>query len=177
MCGIVGLFASDQSQISASIPEVVRTMAGTLRHRGPDSEGFADCSGLSIGMTRLSIIDLRTGDPPIANEDNSVWVVFNGEIYNYAERRVALVAAGHVFRTQTDTEVIVHAYEEHGLRCVEQFRGMFSFAIWDANLGQLFLARDRFGIKPLCRSGTSLGFAMAVRRVPGSGRPVSRVVS
>ena len=100
-------------------------------------------------MTRLSIIDLETGDPPIANEDGSVWVVFNGEIYNYAERRARLLAAGHEFRTQTDTEVIVHEYEELGLACVEQFRGMFSLAVWDANKGQLLLARDRFGIKPL----------------------------
>ena len=140
-------------------------MAGTLHHRGPDSEGFVDYPGVSIGMTRLSIIDLETGDPPIANEDGSVWVVFNGEIYNYAERRARLVAAGHEFRTQTDTEVIVHEYEEHGAACVEQFRGMFSLAVWDARRGELLLARDRFGIKPLyvaAQSG-SLAFASEMK--------------
>ncbi len=126
MCGIVGLLAPVEPESPESPSSVVRRMAGTLHHRGPDSEGFVDYPGVSIGMTRLSIIDLETGDPPIANEDGSVWVVFNGEIYNYAERRARLVAAGHEFRTQTDTEVIVHEYEEHGSACVEQFRGMFS---------------------------------------------------
>src|SRR5665647_453370 len=146
---------------------MVRTMAGTLHHRGPDSQGFVDYPGVSIGMTRLSIIDLETGDPPIANEDESVWVVFNGEIYNYAERRARLVAAGHEFRTRTDTEVIVHEYEEHGAACVEQFRGMFSLAVWDARRGELLLARDRFGIKPLYVSAQngSLAFASEMKAI------------
>ena len=140
-------------------------MAGTLHHRGPDAEGFVDYPGVSIGMTRLSIIDLETGDPPIANEDGSVWVAFNGEIYNYAERRAHLVATGHEFRTKTDTEVIVHEYEEHGSACVEQFRGMFSLAVWDARKGELLLARDRFGIKPLyvCAHRGSLAFASEMK--------------
>jgi asparagine synthase (glutamine-hydrolysing) len=140
-------------------------MVGTLHHRGPDAAGFIDYPGVSMGMARLSIIDLDTGDPPIANEDGSVWVVFNGEIYNYAERRAHLIAAGHEFHTQTDTEVIVHEYEEHGPACVESFRGMFSFAVWDANKGQLLLARDRFGIKPLYVSVChgSLAFASEIK--------------
>jgi asparagine synthase (glutamine-hydrolysing) len=149
MCGIVGLLAPAHASGSEQPSDVVRRMAGTLRHRGPDSDGFVDYQGVSIGMARLRIIDLETGDPPIANEDRSVWVVFNGEIYNYAARRARLIAAGHQFHTQTDTEVIVHEYEESGLACVELFRGMFSLAVWDADKGQLFLARDRFGIKPL----------------------------
>lgn len=165
MCGIVGLLAPVTSGYPEQPSDVVRRMAGTLHHRGPDAQGFVDYPGVSIGMTRLSIIDLETGDPPIANEDGSVWVVFNGEIYNYAERRARLLAAGHEFRTQTDTEVIVHEYEEHGAACVESFRGMFGLAVWDADKGQLLLARDRFGIKPLYISGQrgSLAFASEIK--------------
>ncbi len=165
MCGIVGLLAPVEAESQQSPSSVVRRMAGTLHHRGPDAQGFVDYPGVSIGMTRLSIIDLDTGDPPIANEDGSVWVVFNGEIYNYAERRARLIAAGHEFRTMTDTEVIVHEYEEHGAACVEQFRGMFSFAVWDARKGELLLARDRFGIKPLYVSAQrgSLAFASEMK--------------
>jgi len=167
MCGIVGLLAPASSQSEPSLGDLVRTMAGTLQHRGPDSQGFVDYPGVSIGMTRLSIIDLETGDPPIANEDESVWVVFNGEIYNYAERRARLVAAGHEFRTRTDTEVIVHEYEEHGAACVEQFRGMFSLAVWDVRRSELLLARDRFGIKPLyvASQDGSLAFASEMKAV------------
>jgi asparagine synthase (glutamine-hydrolysing) len=165
MCGIVGLLAPVEAESQQSPSNVVRRMAGTLHHRGPDAQGFVDCPGVSIGMTRLSIIDLETGDPPIANEDGTVWVAFNGEIYNYAERRAHLIAAGHEFSTMTDTEVIVHEYEEHGPACVEQFRGMFSFAVWDARKGELLLARDRFGIKPLYVSaqGGSLAFASEMK--------------
>ena len=176
MCGIVGLLAPLTVQSPELPADVVRRMAGTLRHRGPDSDGFVDYPGVSIGMTRLSIIDLETGDPPIANEDGSVWVVFNGEIYNYAERRAHLLAAGHEFRTQTDTEVIIHEYEEHGLGCVDQFRGMFSFAIWDARKGQLMLARDRFGKKPLfiaARDGL-LAFASEMKALLRSRGSIAR---
>ena len=167
MCGIVGLLAPETSGYPDQPSDVVHRMAGTLRHRGPDAEGFVNYPGVSIGMTRLSIIDLDTGDPPIANEEGSVWVVFNGEIYNYAERRARLIAAGHEFRTQTDTEVIVHEYEEHGAACVEQFRGMFSLAVWDARRGELLLARDRFGIKPLYVSAQngSLAFASEMKAI------------
>jgi asparagine synthase (glutamine-hydrolysing) len=166
MCGIAGLLCPACDSMDGQSPAaMVRRMAGRLHHRGPDSDGFVDHPGVSIGMTRLSIIDLETGDPPIANEDGTVWVVFNGEIYNYAERRRHLIAAGHRFKTQTDTEVIVHEYEEHGSACVEYFRGMFSFAIWDAAKNELFLARDRFGIKPLyvCESRGRLAFASEMK--------------
>lgn len=149
MCGIVGLLTPADFHGRERCADTVHRMAGTLVHRGPDSQGSVEQTGVSIGMTRLSVIDLETGDPPISNEDGSVWVVFNGEIYNYAERRSRLIAKGHDFRTQSDTEVIVHEYEELGPACVEQFRGMFSFAVLDAKKGQLLLARDRYGIKPL----------------------------
>jgi asparagine synthase (glutamine-hydrolysing) len=165
MCGIIGLLTATEPGTPEDVPALVRRMAGKVHHRGPDSEGFVDQPGVSIGMTRLSIIDLETGDPPIANENGSIWVVFNGEIYNYAERRARLAAAGHTFRTQTDTEVIVHEYEERGAECVKQFRGMFSLAIWDERTRHLTLARDRFGIKPLylaSRQG-SLAFASELR--------------
>jgi asparagine synthase (glutamine-hydrolysing) len=165
MCGIVGILAPGEPEGPLLPSALVRKMAATLHHRGPDSEGFVDAPGASIGMTRLSIIDLETGDPPIANEDSSVWVVFNGEIYNYAERRARLMAAGHVFRTQTDTEVIVHEYEEHGTACVDHFRGMFSLAVWNDRKKELVLARDRFGIKPLylALSGRRLAFASEIK--------------
>ena len=165
MCGIVGLVVPLEAESDRPVASVVREMAATLDHRGPDARGFVDYPGASIGMTRLSIIDLETGDPPIANEDESLWVVFNGEIYNYASRRAHLIAAGHSFRTQTDTEVIVHEYEEHGPACVQQFRGMFSLAVWDSRKGTLLLARDRFGIKPLyvaAREGR-LAFASEIK--------------
>ena len=108
------------------------------------------CSGpVGLGFRRLSIIDLNSGHQPLSNEDGTIWIVFNGEIYNYQELRSFLLTKGHVFRTQTDTEVIVHLYEEFGPQCLEKLRGMFAFAIWDENTQTLFLARDRVGIKPL----------------------------
>lgn len=165
MCGVVGLFTPVEPPGVDGPAVVVRRMARRLSHRGPDSEGFVDRPGASMGMTRLSIIDLETGDPPISNEDGSLWVVFNGEIYNYAERRTRLITAGHQFKTHTDTEVIVHEYEERGPACVDQFRGMFSFAIWDTTRGHLLLARDRYGIKPLyvaARDGC-LAFASEIK--------------
>jgi asparagine synthase (glutamine-hydrolysing) len=124
-------------------------MADAIAHRGPDDEGYYISGPVGFGFRRLSIIDLNTGHQPISNEDGSVWIVFNGEIYNYQALRQQLQSKGHVFRTQTDTEVIVHLYEEFGESCVEQLRGMFAFAIWDDRQKTLFLARDRVGIKPL----------------------------
>jgi len=118
-------------------------------HRGPDESGLHLEPGLALGHRRLSIIDLSSGQQPLFNEDGSVVVVYNGEIYNFQELAEELQAAGHIFRTHCDTEVIVHAWEEWGERCVERFRGMFAFALWDRNSGTLFLARDRLGIKPL----------------------------
>ena len=124
-------------------------MCGVLAHRGPDDQGFYLGSGAGLGMRRLSIIDLETGHQPVHNEDGSVWAVLNGEIYNFEELRARLARQGHRFYTGTDTEVIVHLYEEHGPRCVHWMRGMFAFAVWDERRRRLLLARDRLGIKPL----------------------------
>jgi asparagine synthase (glutamine-hydrolysing) len=124
-------------------------MCQTLHHRGPDDEGFYTDGRAHLAMRRLSIIDLDTGHQPLSNEDGTLWLVFNGEIYNYRELRAQLVQQGHRFATQSDTEVIVHAYETWGTQCVNHFNGMFAFAIWDTRNQQLFLARDRLGIKPL----------------------------
>jgi asparagine synthase (glutamine-hydrolysing) len=146
MCGIAGIFDLAGGPVHA---EEVRSMCAALVHRGPDGEGTYLGRGVGLGMRRLSIIDLETGDQPVRNEDGSVWVVFNGEIYNYRELREQLEARGHHFYTHTDTEVIVHLYEERGTRCVDSLRGMFAFAVWDERAGQLMLARDRLGIKPL----------------------------
>jgi asparagine synthase (glutamine-hydrolysing) len=144
ICGFVGLHDEP----------LLRRMTRRLVHRGPDDEGFylngsAGSAGVGLGMRRLSIIDLAGGHQPMANEDQTVRVVFNGEIYNYRELREGLLAKGHTFSTNSDTEVIVHLYEEHGDSCVEHLEGMFAFALWDTNREQLLLARDRLGIKPL----------------------------
>ncbi len=165
MCGICGKFNFDhQAPIDS---ELLRSMARSIAHRGPDDEGFYIDGAVGLGFRRLSIIDLAAGHQPLANEDESVWIVFNGEIYNYQELREGLVQKGHVFRTHTDTEVIVHLYEEFGEACVEKLRGMFAFAIWDSRAKQLFLARDRVGIKPLYYylSDESLIFASEVKAI------------
>lgn len=145
MCGIAGYVLRDQP---AELGRV-RTMCDQIRHRGPDDEGFYVEGGCALGMRRLSIIDLSGGHQPIANEDRSVWVVFNGEIYNYRELRSSLEARGHRFQTNSDTETLVHLYEQEGPNGVARLRGMFAYAIWDARRRRLFLARDRFGKKPL----------------------------
>jgi len=147
MCGIAGIVGADRSyQVdSASIHH----MCQTIVHRGPDDEGIYAKGCVGLGMRRLSIIDLCTGQQPIHNEDRSIWVVFNGEIYNFPELRPELEADGHRFYTQSDTEVIVHLYEEYGADCVNRLRGMFAFALWDEAKQTLLLARDRFGKKPL----------------------------
>jgi asparagine synthase (glutamine-hydrolysing) len=156
MCGIFGLVARDSSEPPTEA--ALRRMSRTLLHRGPDGGGEHLDGALGFGMRRLSIIDLETGDQPLANEDGSIWIVFNGEIYNYRELAAELAARGHRFRTRSDTEVIVHLYEEMGERCVERLRGMFAFAIWDTSRRTLFLARDRLGIKPLYYAETARGF-------------------
>jgi len=142
-------------------------MADTIAHRGPDDEGYYVSGPVGLGFRRLSIIDLATGHQPISNEDGTIWIVFNGEIYNYQDLRTFLQGKGHIFKTQTDTEVIVHLYEEFGEDCVEKLRGMFAFAIWDEREKSLFLARDRVGIKPLYYwlSDKSLIFASEIKAI------------
>ena len=147
MCGIVGIFdLAGKREIDRGLLD---RMNETQHHRGPDGGGLHVEPGVGLGHRRLSIIDLATGQQPLYNEDGSVVVIFNGEIYNFQELIPELVALGHVFRTKSDTEVIVHAWEAWGERCVERFRGMFAFALWDRNRETLFLARDRLGVKPL----------------------------
>jgi asparagine synthase (glutamine-hydrolysing) len=147
MCGICGMVNSDFEK-SVEQP-LIKKMCDAIYHRGPDDDGIYVHKNVGIGMRRLSIIDLVTGKQPISNEDGSVWIVFNGEVYNHKHIRYELEARGHTFSTNTDTETIVHAYEEYGRDCVQKLNGMFAFAIWDNRKKQLFLARDRIGIKPL----------------------------
>lgn len=147
MCGICGKVGFEQD---ATVNRaLIGDMLHTIRHRGPDDEGVYLAPQVGLGFVRLAIIDLATGHQPLSNEDGTIWIVFNGEIYNYRELRKVLVEKGHVLKTQSDTEVIVHLYEEFGAACVEKLRGMFAFAIWDQNTKSLLLARDRIGIKPL----------------------------
>ena len=147
MCGIAGRFNFDRAHAVSRADLVAMTDA--VIHRGPDAGGYFVDGALGLGHRRLSIIDLATGDQPIGNEDGSIQVVFNGEIYNFADVRRELIAHGHRFRTNSDTEVIAHGYEQWGERCVDWFRGMFAFAVWDARARRLLLARDRLGVKPL----------------------------
>src|SRR5260370_39280436 len=151
MCGITGIFAYGQTEPSVS-EALLQTMAQAMAHRGPDDSGIyvnAD-HRLGFGFRRLSIIDLSpAGHQPMSNEDGTIWIVFNGEIYNHAEQRPVLTSKGHTYRGRSDTETIVHLYEEHGENCVKYLRGMFAFAIWDEKRRRLFVARDRLGIKPL----------------------------
>jgi len=147
MCGICGIFDyGSRKDVSQAL---LRKMCDTIIHRGPDEEGYYTSGSIGLGMRRLSIIDLQTGQQPIHNEEKSVWVINNGEIYNFQELRESLQKKGHHFYTKSDTEVIVHLYEDHGIDCVQHLRGMFAFAIWDTNEQKLFLARDRLGKKPL----------------------------
>jgi asparagine synthase (glutamine-hydrolysing) len=165
MCGIAGFFGPEENLDLTERRETVKRMCDIIEHRGPDDEGFYTEGGVALGMRRLSIIDLVTGHQPISNEDGSIWIVFNGEIYNFGELRDDLVARGHTFQTQTDTEAIVHLYEEMGEACVERLRGMFGFAIWDRRERKLFLARDRVGKKPLHYSlaGDTLVFGSEIK--------------
>ena len=147
MCGIVGIAQLDDRRRFGA--EDVRRMADTIVHRGPDDDGVHDAGEVVLGMRRLSIIDLGGGHQPIANEDRTVWVVCNGEIYNFKALRKSLESRGHRFATHSDTEVLVHLYEEYGDRLVEHLEGMFGFALWDAHNRKLLVARDRLGIKPV----------------------------
>src|SRR5229473_6964892 len=144
MCGITGMLGSLRTDRAT-----LQRMSDALLHRGPDGEGFLWSDGVGLGMRRLAIIDVAGGDQPIYNEDGSVGVVYNGEIYNFLELRADLERRGHTFATRSDTEVVVHAYEEYGVECVEHLWGMFALALWDAREHRLLLARDRLGEKPL----------------------------
>ncbi|MDQ1708367.1 MAG: hypothetical protein QOJ88_1578 [Pyrinomonadaceae bacterium] len=160
MCGIAGFVdfrEASNARSDEARAEILERMCRVITHRGPDDQGTMLEPGVGLGMRRLSIIDLAGGHQPIANEDNSVTIVFNGEIYNYRELQTILQARGHRFQTNSDTETIVHAYEEFGAACLEQLRGMFAFAIWDERRKQLFIARDRVGKKPLYFSVTRGG--------------------
>jgi asparagine synthase (glutamine-hydrolysing) len=147
MCGICGKLFFDSSQ-KANAEQVDRMMAA-MSHRGPDGQGKYLSGAVGLGHTRLAIIDLSTGDQPMSNETGVVWLVYNGEVYNFQELREELIRKGHKFRSTSDTEVIIHLYEEYGPECVSRLRGMFAFALWDDAAQTLFLARDRVGIKPL----------------------------
>jgi asparagine synthase (glutamine-hydrolysing) len=169
MCGIAGIVHHDRRRPVAAA--TVRDMCAALKHRGPDDEGIHVAEAVGLGMRRLSIIDLAGGHQPIFNEDESKVIVFNGEIYNYRELRRDLIARGHQFRTHSDTEAVLHLYEDDGPQCVDRLRGMFAFAIWDSRARTLFLARDRFGIKPLyVTSGPwGLGFASELKALLAVG--------
>ncbi len=182
MCGIAGYLAAGAGP---ELGAALRRMAAALAHRGPDDEGFFEAQtrdgerGVGLAHRRLSIIDLSTGHQPMSNEDGTVQIVFNGEIYNFPGLRAELIGKGHVFRTRSDTETIVHAYEEWGPGCVTRFRGMFAFALWDANNERLLLARDRYGKKPLFlhQADGLLLFASEIKgilAVPGVPRRVDR---
>jgi asparagine synthase (glutamine-hydrolysing) len=165
MCGICGkLIFDSEAKVS---PALVKAMAETIHHRGPDDEGYYVSGPIGLGFRRLSIIDLQTGHQPLSNEDGTIQIVFNGEIYNYLELREFLLSKGHVFKTRTDTEVIVHLYEELGPGCLGKLRGMFALAIWNENTKTLFLARDRVGIKPLyyCMTDKALVFASEIKAI------------
>jgi len=165
MCGICGIVRADGRAVD---PARLRAMRDTLVHRGPDSAGEVVLGEAGLAARRLAIIDLEGGDQPIANEDGRIVVVQNGEIYNHAELRAELEAAGHRFRTpHSDTEVLVHLYEQHGPRFAERLRGMFAVAVWDSERRRLVLARDRFGIKPLYyRDGEDFMFASELKALP-----------
>src|SRR5258705_9275563 len=146
MCGIVGIVRNDKSDIDQAL---LGRMCAAIRHRGPDDDGFYVNGPVGLGMRRLAIIDLKSGQQPIHNQDRTAWIVFNGEIYNYRELRDKLEKLGHSFYTNSDTEAIVHAYDQFGADCPNHLRGMFAFAIWDERSKELFIARDRVGKKPL----------------------------
>jgi asparagine synthase (glutamine-hydrolysing) len=176
MCGICGVAGGDQ----AAGRDLVQRMCSALVHRGPDDDGIVQFDGVTLGMRRLSIIDLAGGHQPIHNEDSTIWVIQNGEIYNYLELRDQLLAKGHSFNTQSDTEVLVHAYEQWGEQMVERLNGMFAFAVFDRSRSRVLLARDRVGIKPLhyAIDGKRLVFASelkALLRDPALRRDIDPV--
>src|SRR5262245_61212778 len=175
MCGIAGLVSRDG--LAADARERAIAMRDVLVHRGPDEAGLFNDGHALLAHRRLSIVDLTTGQQPLSNEDRTIWVTFNGEIYNHADIRRGLEASGHVYRTRSDTETIVHAYEEWGDECVHRFRGMFAFALWDAPKRRLLLVRDRLGVKPLywAQAGDVLLFGSEIKSLLASGLVEPRV--
>jgi asparagine synthase (glutamine-hydrolysing) len=179
MCGITGVMQfEDGVRVE---PDTLRQMCAAMVHRGPDDAGIYTAGSVGIAMRRLSIVDLATGHQPLSNEDGSVWIVFNGEIYNHTSLAEKLQSRGHQYRTHSDTETIIHLYEEYGPDCVQHLRGMFAFAIWDARRQRLFIARDRLGIKPLYYQLTSqrIIFGSEIKVIlafPGSSARFDRAV-
>jgi asparagine synthase (glutamine-hydrolysing) len=169
MCGICGIFEPQRETVVERA--VVKAMADTLRHRGPDDDGFYTAPGVGLGHRRLSIIDLAGGHQPLSNEDGTIWIVFNGEVYNFEELNRRYLSSGHCFKTRSDTETIVHLYEELGEDCFAELRGMFTIALWDGRRKRLLLARDRIGKKPLFYSwdGRRLLFASEIKALWAAG--------
>ena len=166
MCGIVGCVTLRDGLPPPAL-DAVAAGVGAVRHRGPDESGLYRDRRAALGHARLSIIDIETGQQPMSNESGSLWVVFNGEIFNYIELRDELTAQGHRFRTRSDTEVVVHAYEAWGHGAFERFNGQFAVALWESATETLVLARDRFGIRPifLCEHAGRLWFASEVKAI------------
>src|SRR5258706_12398594 len=159
MCGIVGIVSLDPRRTVDQAR--LRLMRDTLRHRGPDGEGLHVDGPIGLGMRRLAIVDVAGGNQPMTNEDGTLRIVFNGEIYNHAFLRRGLEARGHTYRTRSDTESILHLYEEEGERCVERLRGMFAFALWDLARGRVFMGRDRPRIQSLHYASNKEGLLFA----------------
>src|SRR4051812_45336089 len=169
MCGICGMIAVD-GVLQPELRSAIGPMTRSLHHRGPDGEGLFEDRAAALGHRRLAIIDRVGGTQPIPNEDRSCWIVFNGEIYNHRALRQRLLGLGHQFRTHSDTETILHAYEEFGSDCVAMLEGMFAFAVYDAPRQELFVARDRLGKKPLfyAELGGALHFASEIKALRAS---------
>jgi len=161
MCGICGIAGPGGSRA------LIQKMSDAIAHRGPDGQGIYEGEGVCLGHRRLSIIDLVTGDQPMTNEDRRIWVVFNGEIYNFMELRRDLTERGHRFATQSDTEVLIHGYEEYGLSFLPKLDGIFAYALWDDDCRRLLLVRDYFGVKPLHYQfdGKNLRFASEIKSI------------
>lgn len=165
MCGVCGVY-NFRNREPVQI-ELLKSMAETMTHRGPDAGGFYSLGGVGLGHRRLSIIDLEGGSQPMTNEDGTIWIAFNGEIYNFLELRDPLVRSGHVFKTVSDTETIIHLYEEYGEECFRYLRGMFAIVIWDSRVDKLIMARDRVGKKPLfyAYDGSRIVFASEIKAI------------
>src|SRR5258706_3778032 len=169
MCGIAGILKFDPG---ATVDEArLRRMRDVLRHRGPDAEGLVIAGHVGLAHRRLSIIDIAGGRQPMASADQTLWITYNGEVYNFRELRAELETRGYRFTTNSDTEVVLRAYEAFGEACVERLRGMFAFAVWDQKHRKLFLARDRLGIKPLyyAERGGELLFVSEINAILAAG--------